>query len=134
VSKQIIVIGAGFSGLTAASYLAQAGHQVTVLEKNNILGGRARQFKADGFTFDMGPSWYWMPEVFEKFYNDFGHSAKDFYELVRLDPSYQVIWQDQSTWKIYAQWDELTSFLESIDPGITLKLNTSIAEAAYTYK
>lgn len=134
MSKQIIVIGAGFSGLTAASYLAQAGHQVTVLEKNNILGGRARQFKADGFTFDMGPSWYWMPEVFEKFYNDFGHSAKDFYELVRLDPSYQVIWQDQSTWKIYAKWDELTSFLESIDPGITPKLNRFMDEAAYKYK
>ena len=71
MKKNIAIIGSGFSSLSAACYLAKNGHKVTVFEKNEELGGRARQFKAKGFTFDMGPSWYWMPDVFEKFFNDF---------------------------------------------------------------
>jgi len=62
--KKAIVIGSGFAGLSAASFLARAGWEVTVLEKNAAPGGRARILKAEGFTFDMGPSWYWMPDVF----------------------------------------------------------------------
>jgi phytoene desaturase len=89
-AKTAIVIGSGVAGLSAASYLAQKGIKVTLLEKNSDVGGRARKFEAQGFTFDMGPSWYWMPDVFEKFYNDFGHTTSDFYELKRLDPSYQI--------------------------------------------
>src|SRR3712207_2131594 len=72
VSKKAVVIGAGFAGLSAAAFMAQAGWQVTVLEKNNTAGGRAQQLKAEGFTFDMGPSWYWMPDVFERFFLQFG--------------------------------------------------------------
>ena len=72
-SKSVAIIGAGFAGLSAAAYLAKEGYQVEVFEKNNEIGGRARQFKTDnGYLFDMGPSWYWMPAVFEKFFNDFG--------------------------------------------------------------
>ena len=84
------VIGAGISGLSAACFLAQGGHEVTVLEKNASAGGRARKFESDGFVFDMGPSWYWMPDVFESFFNQFGKSVSDYYDLVRLDPSYRV--------------------------------------------
>lgn len=71
-NKKVIVIGSGFAGLSTATYLANEGCDVTVLEKNKDLGGRARQFKAEGFTFDMGPSWYWMPDVFEKYFETFG--------------------------------------------------------------
>ena len=84
MKKNISIIGSGFSSLSAACYLAKAGHDVTVYEKNDRLGGRARQFKAEGFTFDMGPSWYWMPDVFEKFFNDFGKTTNDFYKLKKL--------------------------------------------------
>jgi len=80
-----MIIGSGFSSISAACYLAKAGNKVTILEKNNTLGGRARQFKKDGFTFDIGPSWYWMPDVFEKFFGDFDRKVSDYYSLEKLE-------------------------------------------------
>ena len=79
--KKVIVIGSGFAGLSAAAYLSKEGFDVTVVEKNKQIGGRARNFKAKGYTFDMGPSWYWMPEIFDNFFHSFNHTTKDFYEL-----------------------------------------------------
>lgn len=88
---RVLVIGAGFSGLSAATSLAAKGYDVTILEKNETPGGRARLFEADGFTFDMGPSWYWMPDVFDNYFARFGKKTSDYYNLVRLDPSYSVV-------------------------------------------
>ena len=88
--KKAVVIGSGFAGIAAASVLAKQGVSVTVLEKNDSLGGRARQYSADGFVFDMGPSWYWMPEVFESYFRLFGRNVADYYDLRQLDPSYQI--------------------------------------------
>jgi phytoene desaturase len=90
LAKKVIVIGSGFSGLATATCLAQQGFDVTVLEKNEAPGGRARKFEAEGFTFDMGPSWYWMPDVFEDYFNRFGKKTSNYYDLVRLDPSYRI--------------------------------------------
>ena len=84
MGKKATIFGAGISGLSAASFLAKAGWEVSILEKNPSIGGRARQFKQDGFVFDMGPSWYWMPDVFEQFYQKFGYTSADFYTLKRL--------------------------------------------------
>jgi phytoene desaturase len=92
MSKKVTIIGSGFSGLSAACYLAKAGCDVTVLEKHDRVGGRARKFEQDGFIYDMGPSWYWMPDIFEKFFNDFGKKVSDYYELERLSPSYRVMY------------------------------------------
>jgi phytoene desaturase len=92
VQKKAVVIGSGFAGLSAATFLAKAGWNVDVLEKHNQPGGRARQFKVDGFTFDMGPSWYWMPDVFDRYFAQFNHTVEDFYNLIRLDPSYRIYW------------------------------------------
>ena len=83
--KNICVIGSGFAGISAATYLASEGHNVYVLEKNSKVGGRARKFTAKGYTFDMGPSWYWMPDVFEKFFSDFGKDIGDYVNLKRLN-------------------------------------------------
>ena len=94
MKKQIHIIGSGFSSLSASCYLAKAGFDVTVYEKNKTTGGRARQYKKEGFTFDIGPTWYWMPDVFEKFFNDFDKKPSDFYELDRLDPAYQVYFSE----------------------------------------
>jgi len=105
--KKIIVIGAGFAGLAAAASLAQKGHQVIILEKNEGPGGRARQYQAQGFTFDMGPSWYWMPEVFEDFFQRFGKSTADYYELLRLDPSYIVYFGKGDEMEVPAKMEEL---------------------------
>lgn len=93
----MVVIGAGFAGLSAAAFMAQGGWQVTVIEKNDMAGGRAQQLKAEGFTFDMGPSWYWMPDVFEHFFRQFGKSVSHYYTLQRLDPSYRIYWKEHYT-------------------------------------
>ena len=131
--KKITILGAGISSLSTASFLAKAGHDVTILEKNDSIGGRARKFEVDGFVFDMGPSWYWMPEVFEKFYQKFGHTSTDFYELIRLDPSYRVFWQDDTTTDIPANLNEFYALFESIEKGSADKLKKFLAEAAYKY-
>jgi phytoene desaturase len=133
MGKKVIVIGAGFAGLSAASFMAKAGWQVTVLEKNAILGGRARQMKAEGFTFDMGPSWYWMPEVFERYFNQFGKKVSDYYTLERLDPSYRVYWHDEPM-DIPADYEALKQLFESIEPGSSASLDKFLAEAAYKYE
>jgi phytoene desaturase len=95
--KKVIVIGAGFSGLAAATGLADKGYDVTILEKNSMAGGRARVFEAEGFTFDMGPSWYWMPDIFDNYFAKFNKKTSDYYDLVRLDPSYAVILEGNET-------------------------------------
>lgn len=92
---KIVVIGAGFGGLSAAAHLAKAGHAVTVLERNEAAGGRAKVATSGGFTFDLGPSWYLMPDVFDEWFANFGHRPSDFYELIALEPSYQVIGHDR---------------------------------------
>ncbi|MEL7222051.1 MAG: phytoene desaturase family protein [Bacteroidota bacterium] len=134
MTKKIVVIGAGFAGLAAASSLAQKGYQVTLLEKNSGPGGRARQYKSDGFTFDMGPSWYWMPEVFEQFFQRFGKSTKDYYDLIRLDPSYIVHFGEKDTMEVPAKMEELYAMFESYEPGSSAKLKQFLDEAAYKYK
>ncbi len=88
MKKTIQIIGSGFSSLSAACYLAQAGNNVSIYEKNSTVGGRARQLKKDGFTFDIGPSWYWMPDVFDRFFADFGKKTSDYYQIDKLDPAY----------------------------------------------
>ncbi|MCG9880740.1 MAG: phytoene desaturase family protein [Bacteroidia bacterium] len=132
--KKAIVIGSGVAGLSAAAYLAKGQYEVTILEKNDSPGGRARQFKAEGFTFDMGPSWYWMPDVFEKFYQDFGFTTSDFYELIRLDPSYRVIDKNGQAVEIPANMEELEALFEKFEPGSSLKLRKFLKEAAYKYE
>ncbi|MDX2190485.1 MAG: phytoene desaturase family protein [Bacteroidota bacterium] len=131
--KKVIIIGSGFSGLASASILAKNGFDVTVLEKNTTIGGRARQFSQDGFVFDMGPSWYWMPDVFERFYGLFGHKSSDFYNLVRLDPSYQVVWEDNA-WPIPANMMDIYKLFESVEPGSSEKLKKFLSESQYKYQ
>jgi phytoene desaturase len=132
--KKITIIGAGISSLSSAAFLSREGYDVTVLEKNASIGGRARQFKENGFVFDMGPSWYWMPDVFEQFYQKFGHTTSDFYELVRLDPSYRIFWQDDSHSDIPANEEELHAWFESLEPGSSIKLKKFLSEAKYKYE
>lgn len=132
--KEIVVIGSGFSGLSTATHLAAAGHSVTVLEKNEVLGGRARKFNAKGFTFDMGPSWYWMPDVFENYFRNFGKKTADYYDLVRLDPSYAVIFGKGETLNIPAKLNEFKAALEELEPGVSEKLDAFLEQAAFKYQ
>jgi len=134
MGKRAVVIGAGFAGLSVASFLAKWGFQVTVLEKNDSSGGRARRFASEGFTFDMGPSWYWMPDVFEHFFNQFGFSTADFYSLRRLDPSYRIYFGNADFLDIPADFNELKLLFESLEAGSGQRLETFLDQAAYKYK
>jgi phytoene desaturase len=129
----VVIIGSGFAGLSAASFMAKAGWEVTVVEKNATPGGRARQLKADGFVFDMGPSWYWMPDVFERYFASFGKKVSDYYRLKRLDPSYRVYWADGYT-DLPADYASLKDTFESIEPGSGRQLDHYLREAAYKYE
>lgn len=129
---KVVVVGSGFAGLSTACFLSQSGADVTVIEKNEMAGGRARTFEAEGFIFDMGPSWYWMPDVFEKFYNQFGHTTSDFYELKRLDPSYQVIWQDEIV-SVPSSFEQLQQLFEHYEKGAGEKLALFMKEAETKY-
>lgn len=134
MNNQIIVVGSGFSSLSAATTLADKGLDVLVLEKNSQAGGRARKFSESGFTFDMGPSWYWMPDVFENYFRRFGKKVEDYYQLERLDPSYSVFFGKDNRFDIPAAYDELRDLFEKIEPGSSKGLDSFLEEAAYKYQ
>ena len=113
--------------------MAKEGWKVTVLEKNSTPGGRACQLKEQGFTFDMGPSFYWMPDVFERYFNQFGKKVSDYYQLTRLDPSYRVYWSDGYT-DLPADYKALRDVFESLEPGSGSMLDKYLREAAYKYE
>jgi phytoene desaturase len=134
LAKKVVVIGSGFAGLSAASNLAQQGFEVTVLEKNAVPGGRARKYEADGFMFDMGPSWYWMPDVFEQYFARFGKKPSDYYELVRLDPSYSIFFGKGDVMEVPAKMEELYAMFERYEPGSSKNLKKFLDEAQYKYQ
>ena len=128
------VIGGGFSGLSAACFMAKQGHKVTVFEKNSSVGGRARSFSEQGFMFDMGPSWYWMPDVFEKFFGEFGRRPDDYYQLVQLDPGFQIIFGKDDVLQVPASIDGIYDVFEQIQTGSAAKLKKFLVEGKYKYE
>ncbi|MGQ7944940.1 phytoene desaturase family protein [Flavobacterium sp. WC2509] len=133
MKKTISIIGSGFSAMAAACYLAKSGHEVTIYEKNASIGGRARQLKAEGFTFDMGPSWYWMPDVFERFFADFGKKTTDYYELVKLSPAYRVYYGIDDFIAIADNLPQIVADFEAIEKGSGQVLKEFMAEAKSNY-
>ncbi|MFM7590017.1 MAG: phytoene desaturase family protein, partial [Bacteroidota bacterium] len=133
-ATKIIVIGSGFAGLSAACVLAAEGYQVQILEKNQEPGGRARVLEAEGFRFDMGPSWYWMPDVFEDFFALFGKKVSDYYDLVRLDPAYTIVYGPGDQLVVPADLQALEELFESYEKGAALKLRSFLQQAAYKYE
>jgi len=132
--SKVGVIGSGFAGLAASCFLAKDGHEVILIDKHETPGGRCRSIEAEGFTFDMGPSWYWMPDVFERFFAQFGYHSSDFYKLERLNPSYQVIYQDGDIVKVPASYQELREVFESYEEGSAKQLDAFLKDAAYKYE
>ncbi len=130
----LIIIGSGFSSLSAACYLAKQGYKVKVYEKNDYLGGRARQLKRDGFTFDMGPTFYWMPDVFESFFNDFDKQVCDYYTLKKLSPAYRVYFENQSHIDIEDNKEAILKTFERYEKGSSKRLNKFLNEAESNYK
>lgn len=132
--NHVSVIGSGFAGLAAASCLAKDGFKVTVFEKNTLPGGRARKFDADGFVFDMGPSWYWMPDVFDKYFEHFGKKTSDYYQLTRLDPSYRIYYGKNDFLDIPSGIQPLCNLFESLEPGSSKHLLQFLEEGKYKYE
>lgn len=133
MKKKVYIIGSGFSSLSASCYLAKAGFDVVVLEKNNTIGGRARQLKKEGFTFDIGPTWYWMPDVFEKFFADFGKKPSDYYKLEKLTPAYQVYFDKQDSVTVPSTLEEIYQIFETEEKGSSKHLKSFLKSAKYNY-
>lgn len=134
MKKKIAIIGSGFSGISAAAYTAQAENEVQVFEMNDTPGGRARQFVTEnGYVFDMGPSWYWMPDIIEDFFHDFGYKSSDFYQLVSLDPQFEMIFSDGSL-SVPKSYEELRKMVEHLEPGVGTRLDIFMKSAKYKYE
>lgn len=131
--KKVIIIGSGFSSLASACYMQKAGYNVTVIEKNEQIGGRASILKEDGFTFDMGPSWYWMPDIFENFFKDFDKTASDFYDLKKLSPAYSVYFEKGEKIDISDNLEDIIQTFENLDNGSGQKLRNFMAKAEKNY-
>lgn len=131
--KKVVVIGSGFAGMSAASFLAKNNYHVTVVEKHDMPGGRARKMRLQGFEFDMGPSWYWMPGVFENYFASFGKKVSDYYSLKRLDPSYRVYHKDRCI-DVPADYESIRTMFDRIEPGSSTQLDAFLREAAYKYE
>ena len=133
MGKKISIIGSGFSSLASASYLAQQGHDVTIFEKNATVGGRARQLKKIGFTFDIGPTWYWMPDVFERFFMDFNKKPSDFYVLGKLSPAYKVVFSKDESITIGDTLEKIYEAFDAEEMGSSKKLKKFIDKAQNNY-
>lgn len=135
-TQKVVVIGAGFAGLSAATCLAKEGYNVTLLEKNDCPGGRARKFEVDGYTFDMGPSWYWMPDVFENYFALFGKKVSDYYTLDRLDPGYRIYFGEgeERRMDVPAKLEDIYAMFERYEPGSSANLKKFLEEAKYKYE
>ncbi len=133
MKKTINIIGSGFSSLAASCYLANAGYKVTIFEKNKTIGGRARQLKKDGFVFDIGPTWYWMPDVFERFFSDFKRKPSDYYILEKLNPAYSVYYGKDDFITIEDTLEKIVKAFEKEEPGSSIKLNKFIKDAKDNY-
>lgn len=131
--KSIIIIGSGFGGLSIAALLAKEGHKVKIIEKNEQPGGRASVLKENGFTFDMGPSWYLMPDVFEKFFNEFGKKPKDYLELKRLEPAYRVFFSKDDVVDVSSDLDKNKALFENMEVGGSKKLSEYLEKSEYQY-
>jgi len=132
MKKSIQIIGSGFSSLSAACYLAKSGYKVSIFEKNSKVGGRAGQLKKEGFTFDIGPSWYWMPDVFDRFFNDFGKKTSDYYIIDKLDPAYRIFFEDEVI-TIGDSLEKICLEFERIEKGSGVKLKKFIEKAQENY-
>ncbi len=132
--SRINIIGSGISGLSAACFAAKKGHEVHVFEKNATIGGRTRQYTEQGFMFDMGPSWYWMPDIFERFYQNFGHTTSDFYNLVKLDPGFRIYFGAGDLIDVPADPAQLEQVFEQTEPGSAVKLRKFLSDAEFKYR
>ena len=134
MSKKIIVIGSGLAGMSCAAYLGKAGHRVTVIEKNSTYGGRLQTVSQQGYTFDSGPSWYWMPDIFDSFFEDFDKKTNDYYDLRRINPGYRVYFNEREYFDLVENLDELKRNFSKIEKGGGRALQRYLDDAGEKYE
>jgi phytoene desaturase len=132
--ESVTVVGGGIGGLSAAAQAAARGADVRLLERHDRVGGVAGLLEAEGFRFDTGPTWYLMPDVFERFFAQFGRSPDDYYDLERLDPHYRVFWKDGDRADVTADTAQVTSLFESYEAGAGEALEEYLGVAEETYE
>jgi phytoene desaturase len=132
--ESVTVVGGGFGGLSAAAYLADRGADVRVLERRDRVGGVAGLLEVDGFRFDTGPTWYLMPDTFERFFGHFDRSPDDYYDLTRLDPNYRVFWKDGDRADVPADTDRVRELFESYERGAADALDDYLETARESYE
>ncbi|WP_254810288.1 phytoene desaturase family protein [Natronosalvus amylolyticus] len=132
--ESVVVIGAGVGGLSTACYLADAGADVHVIEKNEQLGGRASRLEAEGFRFDMGPSWYLMPDVFERFFGHFDRTPTDYYDLTHLDPHYRIFFKDGDEVDITPDLERTKDIFETYEAGAGEALERYLEKSKENYE
>lgn len=134
MGKSAIIIGSGYGGLALANLLAKKGYRVTVLEKNSSLGGRIATYRTKGYTFDLGPSWYLMPEIFERYYTLFDISARDELDLVKLSPAYKVFFEYAEPITINGNVNKDAAVFNSLEAGAGKALQRYIQTSSKAYK
>ena len=134
MAKKVVVIGSGLAGMSCASYLAKNDYNVTVVEKNSTYGGRLQSFSENGYTFDSGPSWYWMPDLFDSYFSDFGKKTEDFYSLKRLDPGYRIYYGQNDFLDVDEDIEKLKIKLENIEKGSAESLQNFLDDAGEKYR
>lgn len=135
MNKKVVIIGAGIGGLGAAGLFAKKGYDVTVVEKNANLGGRANIFEHDGFKFDMGPSWYLAPDIFEHYFNLVGEKVEDHLKLKRLSPSYRIFFRNNGeSLDINSNIETDAATFEAIESGAGEKLRAYLKQSKYQYE
>lgn len=130
---KVAIVGSGFGGLSAAALLARDGFEVQVFEKNEGPGGRASTYEEGGYAFDMGPSWYLMPDVYGKFFAEFGAKPEDYFPLRRLDPAYRVFFGSEKSVDVPADIEKTYALFDSFEPGGAEKLRRYLDSAAEKY-
>jgi phytoene desaturase len=129
-----VVVGSGFGGLSTACYLADAGADVRIVEKNEQVGGRASTLERDGFRFDMGPSWYLMPDVFEQFFSDFDRQPESYYGLEQLDPHYRIFFKDGDRVDMSGDLDAVRETFESYEQGAAKSFTRYLEKSQENYE
>ncbi len=133
--KSVIIIGGGIGGLALSALLGKKGYKVTLLEKNDTVGGRARIFRQDGFLFDMGPSWYMMPDVFKHYFDLLGEDISEYYTLKKLEPSYQItLKSDGASYLFHSDMKKNKAFFESVEPGAGKVFEDFMNDTKYQYE
>lgn len=132
--KTAIIIGAGYGGLALANLLAKKGYQTHVYEKNSAPGGRIHAVRKDGFVFDLGPSWYLMPEVFEQYYQLFNQNVNEKLELVRFSPGYKVFYETQPAIEVAGELQKDAALFEAIETGAGKRLERYVRESSRIYR